>query len=69
MDKFFIEITVISKINKKQEENSKTEDNNNDDEELKGDYLFYLRLLLSKENYINPNKKLLENILNSIQEL
>ena len=61
MDKFFIEITFVSKIIKNQDKKDENIESN--------DYLFYLKLLLSKETNDKPNKKLLEKIINNIQEL
>ena len=77
MDKFVIEITLKSKINKKKENNDKKfHKKKYNDEKLNGKtaqnleayYLFYLKLLLSKESNHNPNKKLLENIINAIHK-
>jgi hypothetical protein len=77
MDKFVIEITLISKINKKKEKNDKKfhkkkynaeKLNGKTTQNLEENYLFYLKLLLSKESNHNPNKKLLENIINAIHK-
>ena len=70
MDKFSLEITLISKIKKNHKKYNTDIVNTKKNEDVEEDeYLFYLKLLLSKESNDNPNKKLLEKIINNIQEL
>jgi hypothetical protein len=73
MDKFYIEIYYISKLNeyydtiKKNETLENSENENNDENNCKRKYIFYLKLLLSKDINDIPNSKLLEKVINDIQ--
>ena len=73
MDKFYIEIYYISKLYeyydtiKKNETLENSENENNDENNCKRKYIFYLKLLLSKDINDIPNSKLLEKVINDIQ--
>ena len=71
MDKFFIEILFISELEeynnnsiKKTKNNDFYDTNNNFKPEKK--YIFYIKILLSKENNDIPNTKLLEKVIDNI---
>ena len=73
MDKFYIEIYYISKLNEyndtiKKDEILENSENENDDENNSNrKYIFYLKLLLSQDINDIPNSKLLEKVINDIQ--
>ena len=72
MDKFYIEICLISELEEYKGSISKNNDieildDNNDSKSLEMKYLFYIKLLLSKEINDIPNCKLLEKVINSIK--
>ena len=73
MDKFYIEIYYISKLNESNDTIKKNEiledsENENDDENNSNrKYIFYLKLLLSQDINDIPNSKLLEKVINDIQ--
>ena len=71
MDKFFIEICFVSELviyknsirKNNEEEVNEDEENNN----IGKKYLFYIKLILSKENNDIPHCKLLEKVIDDIQ--
>ena len=71
MDKFFIEICFVSElvIYKNSIRKNNEEEVNGDEENINigKKYLFYIKLILSKENNDIPHCKLLEKVIDDIQ--